>query len=97
MALSSLAGDLNPPAGVFAPTLKNLQAVEPRVEINVTNTPGDADSVFRIVQSGSYYLTGNISGEPGKPPRVVDDKVHLTRDAAFHAVFLLRINDLLES
>jgi parallel beta-helix repeat protein len=52
------AGDLNPPAGPVAPS----PGPEPRIAVNATNTPGDADSVFRIIQSGSYYLTGNVTG-----------------------------------
>jgi len=60
------AGDLNPPGGSIAPTHKTLTQVEPRVAINQTNTPGDADSVFRIGQSGSYYLSGNVAGVVGK-------------------------------
>ncbi len=54
------AGPLNPPAGPVASTAKTLNEVEPRIAINATNTPGDADSLFKITQSGSYYLTGNI-------------------------------------
>jgi len=60
------AGDLNPPVGPVAPTMKTLVEVEPRIAINATNTPGDADSLFKITQPGSYYLTGNITGVAGK-------------------------------
>ena len=60
------AGDLNPPAGPVAPTHKTLTEVEPRIAINATNTPGDADSVFKITQPGSYYLSGNVTGVSGK-------------------------------
>ncbi len=59
-------GDLNPPAGSVTATGKRLTELEPRIAINATNTPGDADSVFRIAQPGSYYLTGNITGVVGK-------------------------------
>jgi parallel beta-helix repeat protein len=61
-----VAGPLNPPAGSIAPTYKTLTEVEPRTAINATNTPGDADSLFKITQPGSYYLTGNITGVIGK-------------------------------
>ncbi len=57
-----LAGDLNPPPGAPAPT----PGPEPRIAINATNTPGDADSMFKITQPGSYYLTGNIQGVADK-------------------------------
>jgi parallel beta-helix repeat protein len=58
----SLAGPLNPPAGPVAPT----PGPEPRTAINNTNTPGDANSVFKITQPGSYYLTGNVAGVAAK-------------------------------
>lgn len=61
-----IAGPLDPPPGPVAPTYKTLAEIEPRIAINSANTPGDASSVFRITQRGSYYLTGNISGAPGK-------------------------------
>jgi len=60
------AGPLNPPAGPVTSTGKTLTEVEPRIAINQTNTPGSANSVFRITQPGSYYLTGNVLGESGK-------------------------------
>ncbi len=60
------AGPLNPPGGPVASTAKTLAEVEPRIAINASNTPGDADSVFKITQPGSYYLTGNIGGVVGR-------------------------------
>jgi parallel beta-helix repeat protein len=60
------AGDLNPPVGPIQPTMKTLDQVEPRIPISTASTPGDADSVFKITQSGSYYLTGNVQGVAGK-------------------------------
>ncbi len=63
---SSLAGPLDPPAGPISSTYKTLTEVEPRIAINAANTPGDANSVFRITQPGSYYLTGNVAGVSGK-------------------------------
>ena len=62
VSVSVLAGPIIPPAGPVAPT----PGPEPRVAINLTNTPGDADSLFRITQPGSYYLTGNVAGVAGK-------------------------------
>lgn len=66
------AGDLNPPVGPIAPTMKTLDEVEPRIIINATNTPGDADSVYRITQPGSYYLTESIAGVAGKSGLEID-------------------------
>lgn len=60
------SGPLNPPAGPITSTYKTLTEVEPRIAVNAVNTPGDADSSFKIVSPGSYYLTGNITGEVGK-------------------------------
>ncbi len=56
----ALAGELNPPPGPIAPTMKNLTQVEPRVAISAATTPGDANTVFNITQPGSYYLTGDV-------------------------------------
>jgi len=61
-----IAGPPNPPAGPVISTYKTLTEVEPRIAISATNTPGDADSLFKIIQPGSYYLTGNITGIVGK-------------------------------
>ena len=62
----SFAGPLTPPAGPVAPTMKTLDAVEPRIEINAVNTPGDGFAIYRITEPGSYYLSGNLVGEVGK-------------------------------
>jgi parallel beta-helix repeat protein len=64
ISTQTLAGDLDPPAGPVAPTMKDLDQVEPRIPISAATTPGDADgtpSAFKITQPGSYYLTGNIT------------------------------------
>ncbi|MFO0835570.1 MAG: right-handed parallel beta-helix repeat-containing protein [Phycisphaerales bacterium] len=56
-----IAGPLNPPGGAVSSSYKTLTEVEPRIAINATNTPGGANSVYKITQRGSYYLTGNIT------------------------------------
>ena len=61
-----LAGPLDPPAGPVTSTGKTLTEVEPRIAISAANTPGDADSHFRITAPGSYYLTGNITATTGR-------------------------------
>jgi hypothetical protein len=59
-----VAGPLTPPATISS-TYKTLTEVEPRVCINSTNTPGDADSQYKITQPGSYYLVDNVTGVSG--------------------------------
>src|SRR5438093_7800183 len=59
-------GPLDPPAGPVTSTYKTLTEVEPRTAVNAVNTPGDFNSLFKISQPGSYYLTGNITGVASK-------------------------------
>lgn len=60
IAAGALAGPLDPPAGAPASTGKTLTELEPRIALNAENTPGDSDSVFKITELGSYYLTDNL-------------------------------------
>lgn len=66
IAATTYAGPITPPPGPVASTYKTLSEVEPRIAINAINTRGDADSVYKITQPGSYYLTGNVTGQIGK-------------------------------
>lgn len=66
VALVAAWGPLDPPDGPITPTYKTLTQIEPRVEVNAVNTPGDATNLFKITKPGSYYLTGNITGVQGK-------------------------------
>lgn len=66
LACIAPAGPIDPPAGPVASTMKPLDQVEPRTPITAQTCPGDADSVFKITQPGSYYLTGEVAGEAGK-------------------------------
>lgn len=61
-----LAGDLLPPGGAVAPTMKSLDVVEPRIPLSQDTTPGNAQSIFAISAPGSYYLTGDVLGQVGK-------------------------------
>lgn len=54
----TLAGPLNTPAGTVRSTHKALSKVEPRIPIDSTYTPGDADAQFKISFPGSSYATG---------------------------------------
>ena len=69
-SLSGYAGKLEPSAPP-GPTMKTLDEVEPRTPIGPNTTPGDAMCVYKITQSGSYYLTGNVTAEPNKNGIVV--------------------------
>lgn len=66
LASSAFAGPMTPPPGAPGATMKPLSELEPRTAINSTNTPGDADSVFRISVPGSYYLSADVLVEAGK-------------------------------
>lgn len=59
-------GSLTPPPGPPAPVMKTLQQIEPRIPIGPDTTPGDNDSLYKISQPGSYYLTGNVAGVSNK-------------------------------
>lgn len=60
VASIAIAGDLNPPPGPVAPTMKTLEQVEPRTPVQ--SLAGNDVAQFVIGQPGSYYLTGNIVG-----------------------------------
>ncbi len=56
----SAQGNLTPP-GAPAPTMKTLDQIDAKLE---KRTP-ISSLPFTISQSGSYYLTGNLSGTSG--------------------------------
>lgn len=60
----ALAGPLSPPAGPVSPTMKPLDAIEPRVCVN--DMPGDEGAVVIIDQPGRYYLRADVVGTPGQ-------------------------------
>ncbi len=61
---AALAGDLHPPPGPIAPTMKPLDAVEPRVCLETL--PGDEGAVRLVTSPGVYILTEDLVGEDGK-------------------------------
>ena len=57
-------GPLTPPPGTPAPTMKTLQQVEARTDLN--SLAGDAATICIITAPGSYYLTADLVGAAGK-------------------------------
>ena len=53
--------------------------------------------IHRMVPEEERFRIMAVSGQRGMPPRVVDDRVYDNINDTYHAVFLLRVNDLLES
>ncbi len=53
--------------------------------------------IMRLADGEERYRIMAVSGVRGLPPRIVDDKEYTALNDAYHAVFLLRVNDLLES
>lgn len=43
------------------------------------------------------YRVVALSGQPGVPPRTVDEKTYAQPDEAQHAVFVRRVHDLMQS
>lgn len=85
LTAAAIAGPLTPAAGPVTSTMKTLTEVEPRIAINAANTPGDADSVFRITQPGSYYLTGNVT-VPGERHGIEIATSNVTIDLAGYRI-----------
>lgn len=57
----------------------------------------DKYAIMRQPDGFHRYKIVAFSGERGAPPRLVDDRIYEDINEAYHAVFLLRVNDLLES
>ena len=53
--------------------------------------------IMRLKNGEERFRIMAVSGIKGMPPRIVDDREYNALYDAYHAVFLLRINDLLES
>lgn len=57
-SVALFAGDLNPPPGPVAPTMKTLDEVEARIPLQ--SVPGGATFEHVVSAPGSYYLTGDL-------------------------------------
>jgi len=53
--------------------------------------------IHRMIPAEERFRIMAVSGQRGMPPRLVDDREYDKIIDAYHAVFLLRVNDLLES
>ncbi len=58
--------------------------------------PAGKHAVVTLDPFKAYCIVA-LSGHRGVPPRAVDDKVYPSEEEAFHALFLLRVQKLLES
>jgi len=56
----------------------------------------DKYALHRAGPDGPYKIIA-FAGIRGVSPRIVDDKEHLTLESAYHAVFVRRVQDLMES
>ena len=84
---------LTPPGAPANKVFKTLDQIEPRIPINNDTTPGDSDSLFRIVNPGSYYLTANLQGVASKNGIEIDRKstrLNSSHVVISYAVFCLK-------
>ncbi len=58
---------------------------------------GENKYVLYEMQAGTAYKIIATTGVKGTPPRDVDDVVHTNKNDALHAVFLRRVQDLMDS
>jgi branched-chain amino acid transport system permease protein len=56
----------------------------------------DKYAITAVEPFKAYRIVG-LSGHRGVPPRVVEDKIYMSPEQAYHGVFLRRVQDLLES
>ncbi|MCB9838160.1 MAG: hypothetical protein H6813_02375 [Phycisphaeraceae bacterium] len=70
IAATAHAGDLVPPPGPVTPTMKPLDAIEPRICVN--ELPAAASAARLISAPGRYYLVADIIAGPGQSGIQVD-------------------------
>lgn len=76
VACVTSAGPLDPPTGPIQSTYRTLDQIEPRVNANALSSSPNA--VILIDRPGSYYLSADVIGQPGKHGiQIVSDGVTL--------------------
>lgn len=79
-----------------SPSGQHSEALE-RLLIYFRGQPQIDKYAIAVVEPFKSYRIVALSGHRGVAPRVVEDKIYVTPDEAFHGVFLRRVQDLLES
>ena len=83
--------------GTFKPIPTNVSGIQVCEHMPYTAKQADKYAIMRQPGQFHAYKIVAFSGVRGAPPRLVDDRLHGDINAAYHAVFLLRVNDLMES
>lgn len=78
------------------PLGQHSEALE-RVLYYFRRSPMDDKYALHHVAVSNRYKIIAFSGKRGVSPRVVEDKEYETLDAAYHAIFMRRVHDLMES
>lgn len=64
VGVSPASGQIDPPPGPVAPSMKRLDQIDPRRTVG--SLPGSAEAVHVISQPGVYVLTADVVGQPGR-------------------------------
>jgi branched-chain amino acid transport system permease protein len=59
--------------------------------------PGEDKYSLYEIETGRKYRIIALSGQKGIPPREVDERIYESKNEALHAVFLKRVQELMES
>ena len=62
-----------------------------------SSTPQKGKYALKRDEQSQTFRIIALSGKRGKPPRDIEDKSYKTLKEAYHAVFLKRIDDLMQS
>ena len=79
-----------------SPQGQHSEALE-RLLIYFRRRPQAGKYAIAAVEPFKAYRIVALSGHRGVPPRVVEDKIYMSPEEAYHGVFLRRVQDLLES